>query len=143
MELGLHNLWEIDEESFRELVQIQLYRHSPSHFYRGSEASCPMPGDELLPEATEVRMRGIEIQVEPEQLWPWLGQMMRGGGIYGWARLESPTCRSADHLLDGLPPPASGDRLGTMLELAVVEPGADWCGPRSDRCGCSVISSMT
>jgi hypothetical protein len=76
-------------------------------------------------------MRVAEIEPEPHVVWPWLAQMMRGGGLYGWPALETARCRSADYLLDDLAPPRIGDRVGDVFEVADVDPPWEivWTAP--------------
>ena len=62
----------------------------------------------------------MAIAAGPETVWPWLAQMLRGAGPYGWPRLETTACRSAEHLLPGLPKVRVGDRVGDLFELAGV-----------------------
>ncbi len=47
----------------------------------------PLPGDELLPDATVHDSRGITIAAPPEAIWPWLVQM--GGGRAGFYSLDA------------------------------------------------------
>ncbi|MFO0982392.1 MAG: hypothetical protein U1E76_11755 [Planctomycetota bacterium] len=66
------------------------------------------------------------------EVWAWLAQMLRGAGPYGWRELETPGCRSAEYLLDHLPPPAILDRAGDLFELARIVPGRElvWVAAR-------------
>jgi hypothetical protein len=88
------------------------------------ERQMPMLGDALIARPSRVAMRVVEIEAEPHVVWPWLAQMMRGGGLYGWPALETARCRSADYLLEDLAPPRIGDRVGDVFEVADVD--APW-----------------
>jgi len=49
---------------------------------RRPEDDAPLPGDDLVADATAVETRGIDIAAPPEDVWPWLAQM--GYGRAGW-----------------------------------------------------------
>jgi len=51
------------------------------------EGERPLPGDELLPDASGVLTHGITIGAEPARIWPWLVQM--GGGRAGFYALDA------------------------------------------------------
>ncbi|MHC4947270.1 MAG: hypothetical protein ACYTG1_03275 [Planctomycetota bacterium] len=89
-----------------------------------------MAGDPVLPGASRVATRAVDVDAPSMTVWRWLAQMMRGGGIYGWPRLESDACHSAHHLLDDLPAPARGDRVGDVLSLVLVDAPTElvWAG---------------
>ena len=53
------------------------------------EASGPVAGDELLPDADIVATRVVEIDAPPAAIWPWLVQMGPGrGGAYTYDWIE-------------------------------------------------------
>jgi len=55
----------------------------------GAEASGPVAGDELLPDAGIVSTRVVEIDAPPSAIWPWLVQMGPGrGGAYTYDWIE-------------------------------------------------------
>ena len=60
----------------------------------------PLPGDDLVAEASAIETRGIEINATPKEVWPWLAQM--GYGRAGWY--------SYDALDMNLPSPSKIDR---------------------------------
>ncbi len=126
----LRMLWDIGEESFRTLVNAR-YRPVPAGGVTDAERRLPMLGDALLAKPARVIMRAADIDEAADAVWPWLAQMMRGGGIYGWSALETPRCRSADYPLDELAPPRVGDRVGDVLEVAIVDPPREivWNAP--------------
>jgi hypothetical protein len=116
----LRSLWDVGEESFRTLINAR-FRRIPSAGVTDEERRSPMLGDALIPRPGRVFMRVADIDRDADAVWPWLAQMMRGGGIYGWPVLETAECRSADYLLEKLVPPRIGDRVGDVLEVAQVD----------------------
>jgi hypothetical protein len=122
---NLRTLWDISDESFRSMLETQLgRRHAalPGEDVTPDEIAMPMPGDDLIPVPDRVQMRAINIEAPAHDVWPWLAQMMRGAGIYGWPRLESAACASAEHLISDIPPPRTGDRVGEVFEVIEVVP---------------------
>lgn len=118
----LQNLWPISEVSFRVMVQARFKRQPPADITEGDVRLVTSTGG-FTEEADEHIVRAAQIDAPPEEVWPWLAQMMRGAGIYGWKLLETPDCSSADYLVADLPEARVGDRVGGMLELREVEPG--------------------
>ena len=56
----------------------------------GSEASDPLPGDELVPEPKWSYTLGVAIDASPEDVWPWVAQIGQGrGGFYTYQTLEN------------------------------------------------------
>jgi len=56
----------------------------------GTEASDPLPGDELVPEPKWSYTLGISIDASPEDVWPWIAQIGQGrGGFYTYQTLEN------------------------------------------------------
>ena len=49
---------------------------------RRAEDTGPLPGDDIVDEATAIETRSIDINASPEEVWPWLVQM--GYGRAGW-----------------------------------------------------------
>jgi hypothetical protein len=96
-----------------------------------SEASAPLPGDELLEDADGISTRAIEIDAPAAAVWPWLAQMgpdPRGGAYtYDWIEnLLGLKMHSADRVLPEFQHPRLGDAfaLGTnQMRLDLVEPG--------------------
>lgn len=116
---GLHTLWPIGEESLGVLVMARPKCVLPLDVAdsRGqrSFAESSLDTDQAITHA-------VQIDAPSSAVWLWLSQMMRGGGTYGWPRLETSDCRSAQVLLDGLPPPRKGDRVGEVFVLGAVSP---------------------
>jgi hypothetical protein len=53
------------------------------------ETAIPLPGDELLPDATTLGTKAITIKGTPQQIWPWIAQMGIGrGGMYSYDWIE-------------------------------------------------------
>ncbi len=117
----LHTLWDISEESFRVLISRGLPASSPSAV-ANEDQRMTMLGDGLVADPTRCLMRTTQINATVNEVWPWLTQMMRGAGVYGWPLLETPDCKSADFLLDGLPEPQAGDRIGDLFQIARLDP---------------------
>jgi len=117
-----HEFWPISDRSFRLVARAEMRRplDVAARIDRGRE---DMPGDGLVPEPDLVVTRRLGIAAPLGHVWPWLVQVMRGGGMYGVPALESARCRSADHLLEGLPEAREGDRIGNLLVLAELVPG--------------------
>jgi hypothetical protein len=94
-----------------------------------------LAGDELVTEPNLVETRRIDIDAEPEAVWPWLAQLGYGrGGWYAlpvldrpWSPAGGPGARSADTILPEYQDLAEGDLVPTHpqggFEARVVEPG--------------------
>ena len=56
----------------------------------GSEATDPLPGDELVPQPKWSYTLGIEIDAPAEAVWPWVAQIgQKRGGFYTYQTLEN------------------------------------------------------
>lgn len=86
-----------------------------------------LPGDEVVGQADYRATRGIDIDVPPESVWPWLVQLGQGrGGLYSYDRLENLLgldIHSVDTIVPELQDVAVGDRVrlvpeGTEPDLA-------------------------
>jgi hypothetical protein len=117
---ALSNLWAMDEESLDTFIQARGHKLRASG-HNGHAFRSPMLGDKLLAGACEMATCVVEIAVPPERVWPWIAQLMRSAGIYGWSALENPACRSARELVPGLPSPRIGDQVNNCLILAALE----------------------
>lgn len=90
------------------------------------EATKPLPGDEIVPDADAVDTRGIDIAAPPEKVWPWLVQM--GYGRAGWYSYDQIDMNhpSADRILPEFQQLSVGDILPTHpgggFEVRVLEP---------------------
>jgi hypothetical protein len=77
------------------------------------EATKPLPGDELVPDAQASDTRGITIEAPPDVVWPWLVQMGYGrGGWYSVDQLDM-RAKSADRIVEEWQALAVGDVLPT------------------------------
>ncbi len=57
---------------------------------RGTEATDPLPGDELVPNPKWSYTLGIDVAAPPEAVWPWIAQIgQRRGGFYSYQTLEN------------------------------------------------------
>ena len=105
------------------------------------EVRRPMPGDDLLPDATSTT-RAITITAPPEQVWPWLAQLGYGrGGWYSYDWIDNDGRPSADRILPELQQLQVGDQIlmlpGMGPRVREVEPnrsfvagdqeGGIWC----------------
>lgn len=91
------------------------------------EATKPLPGDEVVPNAKGGETRGITIDAPPEAVWPWLLQMGYGkAGWYSYDQLDQ-RGRSADELVDAWGQLAVGDIVPTHpgggFEVVHLDPG--------------------
>jgi hypothetical protein len=95
------------------------------------EASTPLPGDELVPNATYVTTRAATVEAPAEAVWPWLVQMGQGrAGFYTYDRLEQmvgAAIRSADHIVPELQQLAVGETVNLSSvggpKVAIVDRG--------------------
>ena len=56
----------------------------------GSEATDPLPGDDLVPDPKWSYTLGIGIDAPPDAVWPWIAQVgQRRGGFYTYQALEN------------------------------------------------------
>lgn len=79
----------------------------PTETHRG------LPGDELVPEPSEIETRGITIDAPPSRVWPWLVQMGFGrAGWYSYDRVDI-TGRSADRVVPEWQSVSAGDTMPT------------------------------
>ena len=77
------------------------------------EATKPLPGDDLVPDAQASDTRGITIEAAPDRVWPWLVQMgYERGGWYSIDQLDMRT-RSAITIVSEWQDLAVGDILPT------------------------------
>jgi hypothetical protein len=93
-------------------------------------------GDDLVAKADLVETRAIDIDVPPDQVWPWLAQMGYGrGGWYSFAAVDrawtpagGPPSASADTILEEFQDLAEGDLVPTHPQggfvARTVEPNA-------------------
>ncbi|ADB63084.1 hypothetical protein Htur_4265 (plasmid) [Haloterrigena turkmenica DSM 5511] len=82
------------------------------------EARGPLPGDDLLPDASEQVTHAIEIDAPAEAVWPWLVQIGQDrGGFYSYDWLEQAV--GADiHNVDRIVPEYQDLEEGDVVRLA-------------------------
>ncbi len=57
---------------------------------QGTEATDPLPGDDLVPSPKWTYTLGVDIAASPEAIWPWIAQIgQRRGGFYTYQTLEN------------------------------------------------------
>ncbi len=57
---------------------------------QGTEATDPLPGDELVPSPKWTYTLGVDIAASPEAIWPWIAQIgQQRGGFYTYQTLEN------------------------------------------------------
>ena len=96
------------------------------------ELARVMPGDALIPNATEMSMQAVTVNAPPEEIWPWLVQIgYQRGGLYSYdwldrlfGFLDRP---SATRILPEFQHLAVGDKIpwgraGTELTVGFLEP---------------------
>uniref|UniRef100_A0A7D5H5B2 SRPBCC family protein n=1 Tax=Natrinema halophilum TaxID=1699371 RepID=A0A7D5H5B2_9EURY len=85
------------------------------------EARAPLPGDDLLPDATDQVTHAIEIDAPVEAVWPWLVQLGQGrGGFYSYDWLENAV--GADiHNADRIVPEYQTLEEGDVVRLAPAD----------------------
>ena len=77
------------------------------------EATKPLPGDDLVPDAHASDTRGITIEAAPDRVWPWLVQMgFERGGWYSIDQLDM-RAKSANRIVEEWQDLAVGDILPT------------------------------
>ena len=98
---------------------------------KGSEASDPLPGDDLVPKPKWSYTLGIDITAPPEAVWPWIAQIgQRRGGFYTYQTLENMVGCKITNTTEILPEyqhPAVGDEVylhptAPPLRIETVEP---------------------
>jgi hypothetical protein len=97
----------------------------------GTEASDPLPGDDLVPSPKWSYTLGMGVAAPPEKVWPWVAQIGQSrGGFYSYQTLENMVgCRIAntDQVLAEHQRPAVGDGIylhptAPPMRIEVVEP---------------------
>lgn len=86
-----------------------------------------LPGDDLVPDASAVDTRALEIAAPPESVWPWLVQM--GYGRAGWYSYDAMDMdrKSAAEIVPDWQSLAVGDLVRTTpdggFEVRALDPG--------------------
>ena len=98
---------------------------------RGTEATDPLPGDELVPVPKWSHTLGVAVHAPPEAVWPWIAQIGQGrGGFYSYQTLENLAGCQITNTTSILPEyqhPAVGDAVylfpdGPPLRVEIVDP---------------------
>ncbi len=85
-----------------------------------ADTAAPLIGDELVPDATVVETRGVEIDAPPDAVWPWLVQM--GYNRAGWYSYDVVDMKGAsvDRIVPELQQLAVGDLVPNSPDTAFV-----------------------
>lgn len=87
------------------------------------EVRAPMPGDDLVPQASFNATRGITVDAPPESVWPWIVQMgYERAGFYTYALLDNAGYESPFDVLGEFQNPQAGDWM--PMSATVSEPTA-------------------
>jgi hypothetical protein len=82
-----------------------------------TEASAPLAGDALVPEADHQTTRAIDIRAPVSQVWPWLVQMGQGrGGLYTYEWIENALGAQIQNL-DRIDPELQRLQVGDRIRL--------------------------
>jgi hypothetical protein len=120
---NLSDLWSLRPETFDALL---AGRTPPGAGPPPAEwDELPLLGDALIPAPRLSVTHSTEIDQPAVEVWRWVAQLMRGAGTYGWPALELGGAASSPTLIEGLPPPAIGDRAANVLYVAAVDPGRE------------------
>jgi len=92
-----------------------------------ADADLVLAGDDLVPDATVVETRGVDIGAPPDAVWPWLVQM--GFNRAGWYSYDVVDMKGAsvDRIIPELQQLAVGDLVpnspDTAFAVRVLDPG--------------------
>ena len=92
-----------------------------------ADAELAFAGDDLVPDATVIETRGVEIGAPPDAVWPWLVQM--GYNRAGWYSYDVVDMKGAsvDRIVPELQELAVGDLVpnspDTAFAVRVLDPG--------------------
>ncbi|MDO5495639.1 MAG: hypothetical protein Q4G64_08000 [bacterium] len=97
-----------------------------------AENASPLPGDDLVPDATIQNDRATTISAPPEKVWPWLAQIGQDkAGFYSFEALENAMgCEisGAEHINPQWQDVQVGDLVtlapGMGIRVAAVRPGS-------------------
>ena len=94
-----------------------------------------MMGDELLSDPELNATRAVDIDADPEEIWPWLIQIgYKKAGFYGFDNLDNGGYRSADSILpeyqnlqagDSIPGGEYQGKIGYLLVVEDMDPGRE------------------
>jgi hypothetical protein len=98
---------------------------------RKTEATDPLPGDELVPDPKWSYTLGIDVAAPPEAVWPWIAQIgQQRGGFYSYQTLENLVgcrIRNTTEILPAYQHPEVGEKIylhptAPPLRIEVVDP---------------------
>ena len=76
------------------------------------EVARPMPGDDVVKQATFNATRAVTIQARPEEIWPWLVQIgIKRAGWYSYDWLDNLGHHSAERIIPEFQHLEVGDRV--------------------------------
>lgn len=103
---------------FKWLVEPRLLRWNTTD----SELASALPGDELVLQATRVRMQAITVRAPREQVWPWLLQLgQQKAGFYSFEWIENRLLGCDIHNSDRIVPEWQQTGVGDPVHM--VAPG--------------------
>ncbi len=97
----------------------------------GTEATDPLPGDELVSEPKWSYTLGVTVDTTPDDVWPWIAQIGQGrGGFYTYQTLENMVgckIRNTTEILPDHQHPAVGDDIylhptAPPMRIEIVDP---------------------
>jgi hypothetical protein len=110
------------------LFGLYVWAIKPWHMRWGAtdeEATCTMPGDELIPGAGSAT-RAISIDASPSDVWPWLVQLGYGrAGWYSYDWIDNDFKPSADRILAEYQNLEIGDKILMMPKMGFVVESID------------------
>jgi hypothetical protein len=110
------------------LFGLYVWAIKPWHMRWGAtdeEATCTMPGDELIPGAGSAT-RAISIDASPADAWPWLVQLGYGrAGWYSYDWIDNDFKPSADRILAEYQNLEIGDKILMMPKMGFVVESID------------------
>ena len=98
---------------------------------RGTEATAPLPGDELVPDPKWTYTLAVDIAAPPGEVWPWIAQVgQKRGGFYTYQTLENMVGCKITNTTEILPEyqhPKRGDEIylhptAPPMRIEVVDP---------------------
>ena len=96
-----------------------------------TEATDPLPGDELVPHPRWSYTLGVTVDAPPEAVWPWIAQIGQGrGGFYTYQTLENLVgckIKNTTEILPDHQQPAVGEDIylhptAPPLRIEIVDP---------------------
>jgi hypothetical protein len=121
--MQLSDLWAVADDSLRALVDSRYRRRGRPSAHADPVSYVP---ESEVAIASGAVIRSIGIAAPMDRVWPWIAQVFRGGGTYGWPVLErgrdSRAVESADYILPHLPEPTVGECVLDSLRITRLKP---------------------